>query len=219
MTGMVFSEQNESMSWHDRFRMPLLGGGPNTVVTIGSCEMPPGIYYVGDLTHVLDTENCEALDRVRNGGCGKFSLDNGRVVVVYNLPSNGCRKRQYQDMQGRVYSVESGTIGLTLAKGLESEYSDRGLPTSPQLTGEDWYATITRLAHVMRYNDQFECDSVIKTLVGGNAFGCDCEVALVRMGTGVCIDTDESCYNDADETESDDEESELDYRAARGPEM
>ena len=182
-----------------------MGGGPNTVVTIGPCEMPPGIYYVGDLTHVLDTKSWEELHRVRNGGWGKFSLDNGRVVVVYNLPSNGYSKCQYQDMQGHIYSVESGTIGLTLANGLETEYRDMGLPTSPKLAGEDWHATITRLSHVMRYNDPFKCDSVIKTLVGGNAFGCDCEVALVRMGTEVCIDTDESCYDDTDETESDSE--------------
>ena len=218
MTGTVTSV-NDSISWQDRFRRQLLGGGPNTVVTIGACEMPRGTYYVGDLTHVLDTETWEGLHRVRNDAWGKFVLDNGRIVVIYNLPSNGYRKRQYKDLEGRVYGVDSGTIGITLARGLESEYGDKGIHMSPELPGEDWHMTITRLANIVRYNDQFECDATIKTVVRGNIFGGDCEVALIRLGTEVCIDTDESYDNDTSETESDNGECVFGDEGPAGPIM
>jgi hypothetical protein len=175
-------------------------------IEVGPIAMKAGEYYVGDLTHVLDTAAwgelhvlCDAKES-KYGKRGRFTLSNGRIVVIYDLPSNGYRRTLYDDLQGRVYEVSSGTIGLTLAKGLEEEYHDKGLKTSPELKGEDWGTTVARLAHIVNYKKNFHCMSMTDTLKNGRIFGGDCEVALIHFGYKVCINTDES-HGDACDTD------------------
>jgi hypothetical protein len=177
-------------------------------IEVGPIVMKAGEYYVGDLTHVLDTAAWQELhvlcdtEESKYGKYGRFTLSNGRIVVIYNLPSNGFRRTLYDDLQGRVYEVSSGTIGLTLAKGLEGVYGDNGLNTSPELEGEDWSTTIARLAHIVKYKKKFNCMSIIDILPNGRICGGDCEVAVIHFGYNVCINTDES-QGDACDTDDD----------------
>ena len=67
---------------------------------------------------------CDELQELRKDGCGQFSLSNGRIVVIYSLPCTGYRRREYADQFGRVYSNDSGTVGMTFAKGLEGTLED-----------------------------------------------------------------------------------------------
>jgi hypothetical protein len=110
--------------------------------------------------------------------------------VIYDLPSNGYRRREYDDMTGRVYYNTSGTFGMTLAKGLEEEYHDKGLHTSPEQEGEDWGMTIARLAHIVTYTKKFNCTNIVSNLVDGRVMGGDGETSLIQLGK-VCINTDE----------------------------
>jgi hypothetical protein len=174
-------------------------------ITIGPFAMKAGKYYVGDLTYVLDTavwtelllliDNPEHKYGDSTIGQGQFTLSNGRIVVIYDLPSNGFRRREYEDMTGRVYYNDSGTFGMTLAKGLEEEYHDKGLSTSPEEEGEDWGMTIARLAHIVTYSKKFNCTNIVSNQVGGHIMGSDCEISLIQLGK-VCINTEESMDSD-----------------------
>jgi hypothetical protein len=174
-------------------------------ITIGPFAMKAGKYYVGDLTYVLDTavwtelllliDNPEHKYGDSTIGQGQFTLSNGRVVVIYDLPCNGVRRREYNDMTGRVYYNDSGTFGMTLAKGLEEEYHDKGLSTSPEEEGEDWGMTIARLAHIVTYSKKFNCTNIVSNQVGGHIMGSDCEISLIQLGK-VCINTEESMDSD-----------------------
>ena len=65
-------------------------------ITIGRFAMKSGKYYVGDLTYVLYTAAWTELHTQLNNseqkygkcemGQGKFTLSNGRIVVIYDLP-------------------------------------------------------------------------------------------------------------------------------------
>ena len=171
--------------------MPM-GDGPGTAVEIGPCRMDRGTYYVGDLMHVLDTAAWDELMLLRNGTWGKFTLKNGRIVVIYNCPSNGYRRRMYDDLQGRVYELTSATFGCTLKQGLENEYSDKGLPVSMFKVGETWDTTLEQLAHSVHYKKKFDCFSIVETLVNGRVFGGDCEIAFIRMGCKIMLNTEEA---------------------------
>ena len=77
---------------------------------------------------------------------------------------------------------------MTFAKGLEG-------------TLEDWALPPRRLAHIVHYTTQFDCESVVETI------GLDCEIALIRMGRFVCFNTDDQ----SDESSSEqNDESEFD---------
>jgi hypothetical protein len=102
------------------------------VVEIGPFCMHKGRYYVGDLCNVLtDNEREELSDTI-----GKFTLADGREVVIFKLPyGDGI----YPDFKGRNHLVDSGTIGLTLAVGLKE--------------------TGTVSGHIVDYKDIFHCMS------------------------------------------------------------
>jgi hypothetical protein len=173
--------------------------------------MQAGEYYVGDLTYVLDTAVWTELHTLidateyKYGTCtmgqGKFTLNSGRVVVIYNLPSNGFRRRDYDDLKGRWYYNSSGTFGLTLAEGLEEEYHDKGLKTSPEEEGEDWDATLARLAHIITYSNDFNCSNVVSNQIDGNLMGFDCEVAVIQFGGEVFVDTEENYSDDSEDSD------------------
>jgi len=179
--------------------MPRMGGGPGTAVEIGPCRMDRGKYYVGDLMHVLDTAAWDELMLLRNGTWGKFTLKNGRIVVIYDCPSNGYRRVLYDDLQGRVYQLSSGTFGCTLEKGLESEYSDRGLSFSVFKLGASWDTTIQQVAHSVHYSQKFDCFSIVETLVNGRIMGGDCEIAFIRLGCKIMLNTEETMISLSDE--------------------
>ncbi len=48
-------------------------------------------------------------------------LKNGRVLSIFTFPNGD---GVYPDEDGRMYAVDSGTIGITLVDGLQEEYGD-----------------------------------------------------------------------------------------------
>ena len=184
--------QNKHCPWRLRLRRTRShGGSRGGPVTIGACTMPVGAYYVGDLTYVLDTMAWDELLGLKRSGWGQFFLINSRIVVIYSLPCNGYCRREYADQFGRVYSNDSGTVGMTFAKGVEG-------------TLEDWAMPLKRLAHIVHYTTQFDCEPVVETI------GLDCEIALIRMGRFVFFNTDDQ----SDESSSEQNE-ESNFRKIR----
>jgi hypothetical protein len=127
----------------------------------GSVETDPlpmvrGEYYVGDLCYVLGTdawkELCDLTYPKENkcGIDGQFTLGNGRTVVIFHLPNGD---GVYRDEQGRTYSVDSGTLGITLTEGLETEYGDDDKK-------EDWESEMSRLGNIIDYKEDFSCMSI-----------------------------------------------------------
>ena len=124
--------------------------GGNTSIEAG--VMPLGKYYVGDLSYVLSDggtwEEVNILrlkDRKRRanfstaggGGQGKFTLSNGREIVIFDTAyGDGV----YDDYGGRRYAVDSGSIGLTLAEGLEN----------------------TQHGNLIEYKEAFNCGALIQ---------------------------------------------------------
>jgi hypothetical protein len=168
---------------------------------VGPFTMDAGKYYVGDLQHVFDCATWgEVVGCFESGGDmqGKFTLPNGRVCVMFDLPSNGYRRRDYDDMQGLHYYMNSSLIGITLAEGLEAEYKDINLSTCSRQEGEDFDTMTARMGNIIKYNDPFNCNSTVTVLKDGSVFGGDCNVAVIDFGDKVCIDTDESKEDDID---------------------
>jgi hypothetical protein len=104
--------------------------GIETYSEIAVSFMPQGKYYVGDLRFVLDNDG--TWDEVCNlrkvnhraGECGQghFTTSNGREIVIFDTAygpdvHNGL---QHVDLDGKCYTINSGSIGLTLAEGLDN---------------------------------------------------------------------------------------------------
>lgn len=174
---------------------------------VGPFTMDAGDFYVGDLQHVVDVATWDEIVKLfptfNNGDMqGKFTLASGRVLCMFNLPSNGFRRRDYIDMQGRHYYMNSSLMGITLAAGLEAEYKDVNLSTCSRKKGEDFEDMMDRLGNIVTYKDPFECNSIITVIKDGSIMGGDSDVALISFGTNVVINTDES---DNSEESGDDE--------------
>jgi hypothetical protein len=117
--------------------------------------MKPGEYYVGDLCYVLGKDAWKELQTLSEakentyGNQGNFRLANGRVLVIFNLANDGL----YPDEQGHTFSVDSGTIGMTLTAGLETEYGEEDKK-------EDWDSEMNRLGAIIDYESSFSCMSI-----------------------------------------------------------
>jgi hypothetical protein len=77
--------------------------------------MPAGVYYVGDLSYVMqDKQVCHA-------HTGEFQLDNGHRAAVYaTVHGNG----EQTDCFDNWYSVYSGTVGCMLASDIDLQDDD-----------------------------------------------------------------------------------------------
>jgi hypothetical protein len=173
---------------------------------IGPFTLNAGKYYVGDLQHVFDCSTwgdvvkCFPEPLQNDNMSGKFTLPSGRVIVMFNLPSNGFRRRDYTDMHGRDYYMNSSLMGITLVENLESEYKDEKLKTCTREHGETWSHMMERVGNVVEYKDSFSCSSVVTVQKDGSIMGGDCKIAMIRLGGKVCIDTNE----DMDDSDGDD---------------
>ena len=98
-----------------------------------------------------------------------------------------------------MYKMTSGLFGCTLAKGLENEYSDQGLPCSMFKVGENWEVTLATFAHSVSYTQKFDCFSIVETVVDGNVMGGDCEIASIQIGSKFSMNTDESSEDASDD--------------------
>lgn len=86
--------------------------------------MKAGTYYVGDLCYVLtDAEWNEVCDDLRENE--EFTLSNGKIIF---LGSTAYGDGEYTDNYGRLYSVDSGTLGVVCVDDLdEDELSDEDI--------------------------------------------------------------------------------------------
>lgn len=87
--------------------------------------LPAGNYYIGDLCYVLKDEWNEVCDLTEDGAQGVFTLKSGRKFAISNTkygdggyPTTLCEQE---------LSVDSGTIGATLAEGLCLNDMDLGV--------------------------------------------------------------------------------------------
>jgi len=84
--------------------------------------MKAGKYYVGDLCYVMHpqwTEVCDLLFAGRDDrGCneGIFKLANGVEFAMFNTAHGD---GTYEDSEGRMYPVDSGSIGCILASAID----------------------------------------------------------------------------------------------------
>ena len=86
--------------------------------------MKAGKYWVGDLCYVMHpqwTEVCDLLFAGRDDrGCneGVFKLANGVEFAIFNTAyGDGA----YEDREGRIYPVDSGSIGCILASDIDDD--------------------------------------------------------------------------------------------------
>ncbi|KAJ1466000.1 hypothetical protein T484DRAFT_1862889 [Baffinella frigidus] len=185
---------------------------PSQAFQVGPYAMERGRYYVGDLQHIFDVTTWDEIIKHLDGGYedgdwvgvqGKYTFPSGRVVVMFNLPSNGYRVRYYTDTAGRAYYVNCPSIGITLEEGLQSEYTEKPSEQSKSSieyhNGEDWDGMVQRVAQVVEFEEDFTCTSVVDVLKDGRIFGGDCHVAVLSFGDKVSIDTNGENYSDSDE--------------------
>jgi hypothetical protein len=124
---------------------------------LGPFGMQAGTHFVGDLCYVLNDhvwkELCAmmfAIDKI-NGTYGKFTLSNGREVVLFNMPMGD---GFYKDSADRTYCVDSGTIGITTNENLKEEY---GTQVCNGPVGEVWDSRLKRLGNIIQYDENFMC--------------------------------------------------------------
>ena len=82
--------------------------------------MPAGTYYVGDLCYVLHDEwdECCGLFFVKCDVCreGEFTLKDGRKFASFSTTYGD---GTYEDVIGRSYDVDSGSIGCILLSNVD----------------------------------------------------------------------------------------------------
>jgi hypothetical protein len=80
----------------------------------------PGEYYVGDLCYVFNEETWEEVCELTldENTCleGVFQLKDGRIFSMFGTAYGD---GEYRDQKGRVYLVDSGTIGCVLASDID----------------------------------------------------------------------------------------------------
>jgi hypothetical protein len=199
---------------------------------VGPYAMESGRYYVGDLSHVFDVTTWDDIikhltvfkDGQWAGMQGKYTLPNGRVVVMFYLPDYrpegmrdlpGFRCRDYTDKEGRAYYVNTPSIGITLEEGLQSEYTEKPSEQSKSSieyhNGEDWNGMVQRAAHVVEFEEDFTCTSLVDVLKDEDRAaptfphlrkeGGTSDVAVISFGDKVSIDTEENEDHDSDSDE------------------
>lgn len=83
--------------------------------------MPAGNYYIGDLCYAMHdewNEMCDLFFGGRNSGCneGEFTLKDGRRFANFNTAYGD---GTYEDLLGRSYAVDSGSIGCILMEDID----------------------------------------------------------------------------------------------------
>lgn len=105
-------------------------------------SMQAGLYYVGDLCYVMDsdewTEVCN-LTLSENGlNDGEFELSDGRRFALY---STAYGDGTYSDQQSRSYSVDAGCIGCILASDIKADKYDNLSELGAFIEFEDSFVT------------------------------------------------------------------------------
>jgi hypothetical protein len=157
----------------------------------GPFTMEAGDYYVGDLGYVMNRrawkEFCNLTHPTGGGHSidGLFELANGRKVITFSLPDGW-----YTDYKGRNYTVDSGTVGLTLVEGLKAEYEAENDDVDTK--GEDFDSKMKSLGNIIEYKDKFACHSAL-----------DHGRELIRFGDSVTINTFDGVFDCSSDEEPD----------------
>ncbi|KAJ1470501.1 hypothetical protein T484DRAFT_1753853 [Baffinella frigidus] len=130
---------------------------------MGPYRATAGKYWLGDLSTVLSADLWQEI----GGKQGNITLSDGRTVVLFKLPDGA---GVYPGKDGNNHLIDSGTVGVTLLKGLCIE---------AQTTGQ----TIV-------YNKTFECLSVTVAHPQGGGM-----VSFNTFGHSVTIHSDDQVYS------------------------
>lgn len=136
---------------------------PVGAVQMGPYRATAGKYWLGDLSTVLSADLWQEI----GGKQGNITLSDGRTVVLFKLPDGA---GVYPGKDGNNHLIDSGTVGVTLLKGLCIE---------AQTTGQ----TIV-------YNKTFECLSVTVAHPQGGGM-----VSFNTFGHSVTIHSDDQVYS------------------------
>ena len=132
--------------------------GMRVSAQLGPFGMQAGTHFVGDLCYVLNEDVWKELCAMMfardktTGTSGKFTLSNGREVVLFSTPMGD---GLYNDSADRMYCVDSGTIGITTTDGLKEEYGTQ-VWHGPYV-GELWDSMLKRLGNIIQYEENFVC--------------------------------------------------------------
>jgi len=83
--------------------------------------MNPGLYYIGDLCYVLDSQWMDVCEAMSSGGNvlnGECKLKNGTNFAIYGTAHGD---GVYYDKEGKKYPVDSGTIGCIPFSAMDTE--------------------------------------------------------------------------------------------------
>ena len=136
--------------------------------------MTRGRYWIGDLSSVLSENAWKEVCALNTTGNGHFVLKNGRVLSIFTFPNGD---GLYPDEEGRMYAVDSGTIGITLVDGLQEEYGD---------IDQDFFKSkLENAGHTFDYKRKFGCmsTSMIHPMAG--------KVSIILLGEKCVINSDD----------------------------
>ena len=111
------------------------------VVENGDVQLPAGKYYVGDLCYVLHDEWDEVCDlTIKENECinGVFTLKNGTQFALYGTAYGD---GGYSDTGGRLYGVDSGTLGCVLVSKIDTKNKDNDLSDGNIISFETSFTT------------------------------------------------------------------------------
>ena len=117
--------------------------------------MIKGTYYVGDLCYVMHDEWDEVCSLLFAGrddhGCsqGEFNLKDGRRFAIYNTAYGD---GSYSDQNGRVYGVDSGSIGCILVEDIDIGHHDNFIGDGQTITFDQDFYTGSQDGKIMFHN-------------------------------------------------------------------
>ena len=154
---------------------------------IGPYSMEAGLYVIGDLCDILSEKHCEELEgmgvgyQTDYGRQGKFRLSGERDVVIFDLPDG---EGIYQDENANEYMSMSGTIGMTLASGLDETFD--GSDGKSRSLVERLFGN----GHIIDYKEDFSCVSLVIRHPEG--YG---DIAYIGFGASVRIPTQDQLFS------------------------
>jgi hypothetical protein len=150
---------------------------------VGHIRMPAGTYCVGDMCYFLPQSSWDEIrymgefDGREYGPEGSLRLNDGRIVVMFNLPDG---QNQYNDSRGRGYLISSGSIGITSLEHLEDGFP--GNTHAERVSA--MHQSIRAFGHFITYADDFSCISVSANDPDGSG-----RITMLFLGDDIHIDS------------------------------
>jgi hypothetical protein len=150
---------------------------------VGHIRMQAGTYCVGDMCYFLPKSSWDEIshmgefDRREYGPEGSFVLNDGRIVVLFDLPDG---QNQYDDSRGLEYLISSESIGITRLEHLEAGFP--GNTHAERVSA--MHRRIHAFGHVIRYENEFSCISVSANNPDGSG-----RITMLVLGDDIHIDS------------------------------